>query len=70
METVKVGLNIAQKQPPEVFNKKGVLKNCSKFTGKHLCQSLSLIKLQGDVVKHQLRNTSCMLQVESLNERV
>ena len=31
---------------PEVFCKKGVLKNLTKFTGKHLCQSLFLIKLQ------------------------
>ena len=30
---------------PEVFCQKGVLKNFAKFTGKHLCQSLSLIKL-------------------------
>ena len=29
-----------RKQPPEVFYKKGVLKNGTKFTGKHLCQSL------------------------------
>ena len=28
-----------QKQPPEVFYKKGVLKYFTKFTGKHLCQS-------------------------------
>ena len=25
---------------PELFCKKGVLKNFAKFTGKHLCQSL------------------------------
>ena len=25
---------------PEVFCKKGVLKNCDKFTGKHFCQRL------------------------------
>ena len=31
---------------PEVFCKKGVLKNFAKFTGKHLCQSFLLIKLQ------------------------
>ena len=31
---------------PEVSCKKGVLKNFTKFTGKHLCQSLLLIKLQ------------------------
>ena len=29
-----------QKQPPEVFYEKSVLKNLAKFTGKHLCQSL------------------------------
>ena len=33
------------KQPPEVFFKKG-LKNFAKLTGKHLCRSLFLIKLQ------------------------
>ena len=36
----------AQKQPPEVFlfYKKGVLRNFAKFTEKHLCQSLFLLK--------------------------
>ena len=29
-----------QKQPPEVFFEKGVLKNFANFTGKHLCWSL------------------------------
>ena len=29
-------------QPPEVFYKKGVLKNVTKFTVKHLCQKCSL----------------------------
>ena len=33
-------------QPPEVFCKKGILRNFAKFTGKRLCQSLFLIKLQ------------------------
>ena len=28
-----------QKQPPEMFCKKGVFRNFAKFTGKHLCQS-------------------------------
>ena len=36
-----------QKQPPEVFYKKGVLKNFTKFTGKHLCQSLFFNKVAG-----------------------
>ena len=31
---------------PEVFCEKGVFRNFAKFTGKHLCQSLFLIKLQ------------------------
>ena len=31
---------------PDVFCRKGVLRNFAKFTGKHLCQSLFLIKLQ------------------------
>ena len=35
-----------QKQPPEVFYNKGVPKNFTKFTGKHLWQSLFLIELQ------------------------
>ena len=35
-----------QKQPPEVFHKKAVLKNFATFTGKHLCWSLFLIKLE------------------------
>ena len=36
-----------QKQPPEVFYKKGVLKNFAKFPGKHLCQSLFFNKAAG-----------------------
>ena len=37
-----------QKQPPEVFYKKVILKNFTKFTGKqHLCQSLLLNKVAG-----------------------
>ena len=30
---------------PDVFYKKGVLRNFSEFTGKHLCQSLYLDKV-------------------------
>ena len=36
-----------QKQPPEVFYKKDVLRNFAKFTGKHLCQSLFFNKVAG-----------------------
>ena len=32
---------------PEVFCKKVVLRNFAKFTGKHLCQSLFFIKVEG-----------------------
>ena len=35
-----------QKQPPEVFFKKGVLKNFANLTEKHLCWSLLLIKME------------------------
>ena len=35
-----------QKQPRELFCKKGVLRNFANFTGKHLCWSLFLIELQ------------------------
>ena len=34
-----------QKQPPELFCKKGVLRNFAKFTGKHLCQKLFFNKV-------------------------
>ena len=34
-----------KKHPPEVFYKKGVLKNFAKFTGKHLCESLFFNKV-------------------------
>ena len=36
-----------QKQPPEVFWKKGVLSNFGKITGKHLYQNLFLNKVAG-----------------------
>ena len=32
---------------PEVFCKKGVLRNLAKFTGKHLCQRLFFNKAAG-----------------------
>ena len=36
---MKGNLGFTQKQPPEVFYAKGVLRNLTKFTRKHLCQS-------------------------------
>ena len=40
-------LKYTQKQPPEVFYKKGVLGNFTEFTGKHPCQSLFSNKVAG-----------------------
>ena len=37
----------SQKQPPEVFCKKGVIKNFATFTGKHLCWNLFFTKVAG-----------------------
>ena len=39
--------NSLQKQPPEVFWKKGVPRNFAKFIGKHLSPSLFLNKVAG-----------------------
>ena len=41
------GVLINRSSRPEVFCKKGVLKNFTKFTGKHLCQSLFFNKVAG-----------------------
>ena len=39
-------INLLQKQQPEVFHKRDVPENSAIFTGKHLCWSVFLIKLQ------------------------
>ena len=39
------GVVTVRSRRPEVFFKKGVLRNFPKFTGKHLCQSLFFNKL-------------------------
>ena len=36
-----------QKQPQKCSMKKGVLKNFTKFTGKHMCQNLFFYKVAG-----------------------
>ena len=38
---------VNRRSRPEVFCKKGVLRNFTKFTGKHLCQSLFFNKVAG-----------------------
>ena len=50
----------AEKKPPEVFCKKSVLKNSTKFTGKHLCKSL-LIKLQALRLQFKKKKTQTQL---------
>ena len=44
---IEISVAGLSKQPPEVFYKKGVLRNFSKFTGKHLYQSLFFNKVAG-----------------------
>ena len=46
---------------PAVFCKKEVLKNFSKCTGKHLCQSLFLIKLRVDAFNFIKKETLAQL---------
>ena len=51
-ETTKWSHNITtntkiKKQPPEVFCKKGFLRNFANFTGNHLCQSFFFNKIPG-----------------------
>ena len=62
-----------EKQPLEVFFKKGVLRNLTKFAGKHLCQGLSFLKLwilQNFWEHLFLQNTSssCFWQINLLDK--
>ena len=45
---------VAQKHPPEVFYKKDVLKNFTKFTGKHLYRGLFFNKVVGPRLQNRL----------------
>ena len=45
-----------KRQPPDVLYKKSVLKNFSKLTGKHLCQSLFFNKVVGLNKTSQINN--------------
>ena len=47
IHTAQLRISFLRKQPPEVFYKKGVLKKLTKFTGKHLLQSLCFNKVAG-----------------------
>ena len=56
--------SLVQKQPPEVYSKKGTLKSFTKFTGKHLHWSFFFKKVAGlssaTVLKRRLRRR-CVL---------
>ena len=47
---------LRQKQPPEVFYKKVILKSFAIFTGKHPCWSLFLIKQACNFIKNRLQH--------------
>ena len=42
-----VWIYLGRSSRPDVFCKKGVLRNIAKLTGKHLCQSLFFNKVAG-----------------------
>ena len=55
--TMKLSSPTFRSNRPEVFCEKGVLRNFGKFTGKHLCQNLFLIKLQACEFSEISKNT-------------
>ena len=48
-----------QKQPPEVFYEKTILKIFSLFTGKHLCWSLFLIQNSAKFLRAPILKNIC-----------
>ena len=48
---------------PEVFYKKGVLRNFAKLTGKHLCQGLFFNKVEGIFFKKGDSGTDVFLLI-------
>ena len=48
-------------QPPEVFCKKGVLRNFAKFIGKHMCQSLFFNKVPRENNKNNKNNFTFLI---------
>ena len=47
MKRIPIDTVLFRSSSPEVFCKKSVLRNFAKFTGKHLCQSISFNKVAG-----------------------
>ena len=43
--------------------RKGVLRNFAKFTGKHLCQGLFLIKFQAQILQNSQKNTCARMSL-------
>ena len=50
---------ISRSSRPEAFLRKDVLKICSKFTEKHPCRSVILIKLQSNFIEIALLQHGC-----------
>ena len=57
-------LSQVQKQPPELFHRKGVLRNFTKFTGKHRRQSLFSVNFAKFLRTPFLQNTSGRLLLQ------
>ena len=55
---------------PKVFCKKGVLRNITNFTGKHLCQSLFFNKVAGLRPKKMTDDYVYLVSIDSLRERI
>ena len=54
---------ISRRSRPEVFCKKGVLRNFAKFTGKHLFQSLFFNKVAGLTLLKRDSGTGAFLRI-------
>ena len=54
-----------QKQPPEMFYKKGVPKKFTESIGKHLCQSLFLNKVAGLQRCHHIETSQLIFRANS-----
>ena len=60
-----------QKQPPQVFYKKGILKNFANFTGKHLCFPVKFAKFLGtpilkNICEQLLLDRRCECDVDDM----
>ena len=52
---------VMQSSRPELFCKKGVLRNFAKFTGKHRCQSLFFDKVVGEILAQVFSSEFCKI---------